>query len=182
MSNVIFLIGTEGSGKTYRAKLLTKNVHPKALYVFDVNNEWSKEYPYPFDPEIETFLTKIENTRKSVSVVEDATSFFSVHGRDDKLIKIITARRHTENSFILLFHSFQDVPKYIFRKATDIFIFKTLDSPKYMEREYSDTIFYEPWKRVMQKCNGHKFFSTYPPPKGVIPPFEYLNRRMLATV
>lgn len=176
MSKIIILIGTEGSGKTYLAKQLVKKVNRNALFVFDVNNEWKTEYPYPFDKSIDNFLDKFETVKKGVGVFEDATCFFSTRGRDGKLVEQMTGRRHTGNSFILLFHSFQDVPKYILRKATDVVIFKTKDMPGYMIQEFKNTIYLPAWERVMNEAKTCKFFSCYPPPKGSIPPSEHIKQ------
>lgn len=177
MSKVFILIGCEGSGKTFCAKTICKGVHPGALFVFDVNNEWQKEYPYPFDRNMDNFLDKVDRSERSVSVYEDATSFFSRRGRDERLIQIVTARRHTKNTFIFLFHAFADVPDYILRKATDVIIFRTYDSPQWMYDNYKkNPVFLEAWQKVQDKCIGHKFWSSYPPPRGVVPPSIYLKR------
>lgn len=176
MSKVIILVGTEGAGKTYTAKAITKPVHPKALVVFDTNKEWTKEYPYPFDRNMDNFLNKVDAMTNCVAVFEDATSFFSTNGREQKLVEIITERRHSHNSFIFLFHNFQDIPKYILRKGTDWYVFKTMDLESYMNNTFKNTIFLHVWKRVQQKAATNKFYSKSPPPPGTVPSFEYFRK------
>lgn len=173
---VFILIGGEGCGKTYMAKQLAKPVHPNSLFVFDVNNEWQKEYPYPFDRNIDKFLNKFEKVKNGLGVFEDATSFFPTRGEDSQLKEMMTARRHTGNSFILLFHSFQDVPKYILRKGTDIVIFKTKDLPGYMNNEYRNTLYLEVWQEVQNHAATNPFYNSSPPKKGTIPSFKHFRQ------
>ena len=176
MSKVFIFIGCEGSGKTFLARSILKHVHPEARLIFDVNNEHQDLYPVPFNRSMDDFLTKIEHRKHCAALFEDATSFFSVSGREQRLIELMIERRHTHNSFLFLFHSFQDVPKYILRRATDIVIFKTKDLPGYMDANYKNTEYLQAWKDVQTQAKGHRFFATYPPPKGVIPPSKHLKQ------
>jgi molybdopterin-guanine dinucleotide biosynthesis protein len=173
---VFVIIGCEGSGKTYLARSFLKKVHPDARLIFDVNNEHHDLYPFPFDKSMDNFLTKIEKRKNCVSLFEDATSFFSTNGREQKLIELLIERRHTGNSFIFLFHSFQDVPKYILRRSTDIIIFKTKDLPEYMRTNYKGTVYLEGWTKVQEQAKTHKFFSSYPPPSGIAPPSCHIKQ------
>ena len=113
MSKAFILVGSTGCGKTYFTKQLLKTVHKNALLIFDVNNEWKEYYPYPFDADIDKFLEKANKVRKGVILIEDATAFLSNRGRSDLLTKILVAKRHTQNTIILLFHSMRSIPKYI---------------------------------------------------------------------
>lgn len=164
------IVGATGSGKTYFVKQLLNRVpNKKAILVFDVNDEYKEFYPYPFNPDIDFFLSKCTQVRNAVIVIEDATSFFAVQGRSDEMIKLLIAKRHTKNTIIMLFHSFGDVPRYLFRKCTDLIIFKTLDAEKDVLKLGNERIL-NAWKYVQEKSTKHKFFSTYPPPSGVKPP------------
>lgn len=173
-TKVIILIGTEGAGKTYRTKALIKPAK-NCLKVFDVNNEYQDLYPFPFNSNMATFLNECKKVKDAVIVIEDATSFFSTRGRDATLVEMMTARRHTGNSFLLLFHSFQDVPKYILRKASDIIIFKTKDHINYMQDEFKNTPYLDAWLEVYEEAKTSKFFSSYPPPKGTTPPSRHIK-------
>lgn len=167
--NAIALVGMTGSGKTFRSKEMIKKVNRHALLIFDVNKEYEEFYPYKFDPDMDNFLEKASRIRNGVVLIEDATSFFSLQGRSDSLIKLLIAKRHSNNAYILLFHAFADFPKYIYRKCTHIIIFKTPDAIHHLNAIGNDGLT-AAWMKVQKECDGHKFFSTQPPPKGVIPP------------
>jgi Ni2+-binding GTPase involved in maturation of urease and hydrogenase len=170
----IMVVGCTGSGKTYFVKSLIKNVNPKNIIVYDVNDEYKDVYPYPFEPDIDKFLSGCLHKRGKVMIFEDATSFFAVQGRSDEMIKLLIAKRHTKNTIILIFHSFGDVPRYLFRKCTDIAIFKTLDGEKDVNKLGIPYII-EAWKEVQEQAKTSKFFSKYPPPKKSVPPYKVLK-------
>lgn len=171
---VILVVGQTGSGKTYFTKQLTKDFNPKSFLVFDVNKEWEHVYKYPFDADIDAFLEKCEKVNNATIIIEDATSFFAVQGRSDRLVKMLIARRHTGNIIILLFHSFGDVPTYIYRKCQIVVVFKTQDALKHVDKFNSEDLV-KAWQKVKEDCKGHEFFSKQPPPKGVAPPSQIVN-------
>lgn len=172
MSKAIIIVGGTGCGKTYFTKhqLLSK-VNRNSLLVFDVNNEYSEYYPFPFDADIDKFLEKCHKTKGAVILFEDATAFLSNQGRKDLLVKILVAKRHTKNTVIMLFHSFRQVPKYIFDLSNIVVIFRTNDPEKKLA-EFENDQLTEAWQRVQKLADGHEFWSTYPPPPGIAPPFE----------
>jgi hypothetical protein len=170
----IALVGCTGSGKTFRTRQLVSKANPKALRIFDVNDEWEDLYPFPFDPSMDKFLDKCEKTEDGVIVIEDATSFFSTQGRSQKLVELLVAKRHSNNTYILLFHAFADFPKYIYRKCTDIIIFKTLDGIQHLNAIGNEQLT-AAWQEVQNQANGHEFFSTQPPPSGVVPPSKHFS-------
>jgi len=165
----IALVGCTGSGKTFRTRQLISNVHRETLRIFDVNDEWENLYPEPFNPNMDKFLEKCEQVNNCVIVIEDATSFFSTQGRSQKLVELLVAKRHSNNTYILLFHAFADFPKYIYRKCTDVIIFKTLDSEQHLGA-IGNAQLTAAWDKVQKECAGHEFFASHPPPKGVVPP------------
>ncbi len=179
---VFMLVGATGSGKTYFTRQMLTSINPKSCLTFDVNNEWPEHNPYPiqngrFWPDMDIYLEKAMKLSNSVLILEDATSFFAVQGRSDLLVKILVARRHTGNTSILLFHSFGDVPRYLFRKVTAaVVIFKTEDNENDVLRLGKQKVF-DAWKRVQMECEGHQFFSTNPPPPGIAPPSEIVLMR-----
>lgn len=184
MSKLLIIVGCPGAGKTYLAKQLIKPVHTGAAYIFDVNNEYGDTYRQWFtelDGDFNEFVTHIRRVKKAVILFEDATGYLPVNGRNVPLVKAIQARRHTGNTFIILFHSMRDVPKYIARFANAIYIFKTLDNPKFVRNEFDEVVsnqgtLYQTWSRVYEAAQGHKFFSSSPPPKGVTPPMEVFSQ------
>jgi DNA helicase HerA-like ATPase len=182
MSKAIILVGGTGCGKTHFAKKLIKPVNKKALFVFDVNGEYEDFYPHEFNPNIDSFLNQIYDietdkhlAKKCVVLMEDATSFFPTNGKDATLIKMLIAKRHSGNTYIMLFHNLQDVPKYIVRKCTDMVIFKTNDSPKYTKSEFDYLGIYEAWQSVQDLAAKNPFYSSQPPPKGTTPNFKHIS-------
>lgn len=181
MSKLLIIVGCPGAGKTHYTKTLIKDVNKAALNIFDVNDEYQEFYPYPFDADMEAFVEKCKRTRKGVHVIEDATGFLPVNGRNMPLVRCLQGRRHTGNTFILLFHSMRTVPKYLTDFANAIVIFKTMDAPKRVAEMFDDVMgkddktLYEIWAAVQQEARTHKFFSSDPPPKGVAPPMQIFS-------
>lgn len=169
MSKAIILVGGTGCGKTYFSKQLIKGVNKNALHVFDVNNEYKEYYPYSFNPDIDTFLQKAYKMNNAVILIEDATAFLSNRGRSDLLTKLLVAKRHTKNTIILLFHSFRAIPKYIIDLSNLMVIFRTNDPPEIVDKLGRSDLT-ETWQAVQSACDGHKFWSSYPPPPGIAPP------------
>jgi Helicase HerA, central domain len=170
MSKAFILVGGTGCGKTYFTKQLIKKVNKNALHIFDVNNEYRDYYDKPFNPDIDIFLEEAYKKMNAVILIEDATAFLSNKGRSDKLQKILVGKRHTNNTIILLFHSMRAIPKYIADVCTHIVIFKTNDPLAIVKKAFENDELTEAWQRVQNACKNHKFFSSYPPPKGVAPP------------
>src|SRR6478609_3373477 len=130
MGKAIIIVGATGCGKTYFTKeTLLKKVNPKALHIYDTNNEYEKFLPenYAAQGDFDGFIKKAYTLKKAVILIEDATAFISNRGRSDLMTKIMVAKRHSGNTVILLFHSMRAIPKYLMDISTDIFIFKTND-------------------------------------------------------
>lgn len=177
MSKLLILVGCPGSGKTHLAKTIIKKVHKSALHIFDVNAEYTSFFPYDFNPDKEIFIEKASRLKSAVILMEDATGFLPVNGRDNLLVQCLQGKFHSKNTFILLFHSMQDLPKYILRFCNTLFIFKTLDSPKYVKSIFGETQgnsgnLYEAWKTVYDQSQNNAFFETRPPRAGLVPPMK----------
>lgn len=170
MSRAIILVGGTGCGKTFMTKSLISKVNKSALMIFDVNNEYKDFYPYPFDADIDKFLSKAYRKRNCVILIEDATAFLSNRGRADTLQKMLVAKRHTNNTILLLFHSFRAIPKYIMDLCNTVIIFKTNDPETIVKDGFQNPELTAAWKKVQDAAKNHPFFKTYPRPKGVIPP------------
>jgi hypothetical protein len=138
MSKAHIIVGATETGKTTFVKsLLAKVPNKKALFVWDVNNEYKNLFPYEF-LEIETFMDKAVCLEKSVIVIEEATISFNNRSCDENLQDILVRKRHTKNHVILVFHSMRSVPRYIYELSNYITIFKTNDSPDMTARELKD--------------------------------------------
>jgi len=175
MSRCIIITGGTGCGKTFFTKSLIKKANRSALMVFDVNKEYQDVYPYPFNDDVDAFLDKCYRKQNAVILMEDATAFLSNRGRSDKLQKMLVGKRHTNNTIILLFHSFRAIPKYIMDLANTVVIFKTNDPEEIVSKGFGNPELTKAWRKVQDAAKNHKFFSTYPRPKGVVPPFTIFN-------
>jgi ABC-type cobalamin/Fe3+-siderophores transport system ATPase subunit len=175
MSKATIIVGGTGCGKTFLTKKLIRNVNKNALHIFDVNNEYSEFTSAPFDGDIDNFLQKANRLKNAVILIEDATSFLSNRGRSDLLTKILVAKRHTNNNIILLFHSMRAIPKYIADICTDIIIFKTNDPEEIVKKGFQNEKITIAWATVQKACKNHKFFSSYPSPKGIAPPSMHVK-------
>lgn len=182
MSKAIILVGATGCGKTYKTKQLLKSANPKALHIFDTNNEYKDIYPYPFDADIDLFLEKAYRLKNAIILIEDATAFLSNRGRSDLLIKIMVGKRHAKindndpgNTIILLFHSMRSIPKYIMDISTDIIIFKTNDDPKFVKTEFKNERLFNAWLEVQNHALNNRFYSSQPPPKNTVPSMKHFN-------
>jgi hypothetical protein len=125
-------IGMTGTGKTFHVKKYIQN--KKSVFVFDVNNE----YHFPANnPEflksrdtilnMSDFLKECHLKRNTVCIFEDATGFFK--GRvASSMTRLLQGKRHTGNTYILLFHSIRNVPPDIRIFLDFITLFKTNDN------------------------------------------------------
>lgn len=175
MANSILIVGGQGTGKTHFAKQVISKVPRQNLLVFDVNNEYKDFYPYPFNPDIDAFLSKVLERQNGVILVEDATAFLSNRGRKDSLVKALVSKRHSNNTYILLFHSFRAVPKYIFDLCNKVVIFKTNDPESLIQNAFQNDELTQAWKEVQDAAKDHEFFSVYPRPEGVAPPSKIVT-------
>lgn len=125
-------VGKRGCGKTTRSKELLKR-RPKGMpvLIYDINNEYQEEYPFPFE-EFDVFLAKIsdEKIRRHYILIEEATIFFSTRSRFEEMLNVLVRARHTGNIIQLNFHSFSSVPKNIYHLLDYVIVFKTNDSEK----------------------------------------------------
>lgn len=172
MGKAILIVGATGCGKTYFTKKnLLRGVNPKAMHIYDTNNEYSEfgAGTYAAEGDFDGFIKKAYQLKKAVILIEDATAFISNRGRSDLLTKIMVAKRHSGNTVILLFHSMRAIPKYLMDISTDIFIFKTNDDEGYVEKEFKNKRLTECWKTVQDATKTNRFYSAQPPPKDTKP-------------
>ena len=130
------LIGRRGCGKTTMSKKLL-DARPGAMpvMIYDINNEYFKYYPEPFE-DFDVFLKKIsdERVRRHYILIEEATIFFSTRSRFEEMMNVLVRARHTGNIIQLNFHSFASVPKNVYHLLDYVVIFKTND----MENDVQD--------------------------------------------
>lgn len=152
MSKAHIIVGATDTGKTYFTKqLLNKVPNKKALFIYDVENEYQSYFPYPLI-DFETFIEKATYLKNSVQVYEEATIFFGNRSSNEFLKSIMVRKKHDKNHIILIFHSMRSVPRYIYELANYITIFKTNDSPDMTARELKDERLIE----IMDRVKNHK--------------------------
>lgn len=132
--NVYIICGFPEAGKSYFARSLLLKLKPQNVIVFDVNNEWGPKGKYYLGagsracyPDLDTFLPIVKKSTKKVILIEDATAHLSNRGYSEELAKMIVARRHSFNTYILLYHSIRAIPLYIRDVTTTVFLKKTAD-------------------------------------------------------
>jgi hypothetical protein len=133
MSGIAYIcVGKRGCGKTTKSmELLSKRPQGMPVLIYDINNEYQKVYPEPFE-DFEVFLAKIsdDNVRRHYILIEEATIFFSTRSRYEEMLNVLVRARHTGNIVQLNFHSFSSVPKNIYHLLDYVIVFKTNDSEK----------------------------------------------------
>lgn len=149
------IVGAKKAGKTTLAKKLVKAMlpgDPGRLMVFDKNREWG----HPLRTMAE-FIEEARKARGRVIVWEDATIFFSTTGRNEGLLDVMTAARHTRNTSLLLFHSLRSVPLYVLDQLDGVFILPTRDLPDKVTKRFGDwPDVVEAWQEVQAEgwANG----------------------------
>lgn len=158
MSKLILIAGGTGAGKTTFANklLFNKKVNyygltkyqttpqSKKQYIFDINNE----YLLPEDFTIQPFFRHTKADQKYfISVIKKLTGFnilfedasgFLRGKQSAELIRLIVARRHQQNNFIILFHSINRIPPELLEYCNLLIIFKTGDNLKDVENKFNN--------------------------------------------
>jgi hypothetical protein len=161
MSKAHIIVGMTDVGKSYFVKELLKKVpNKKALFVYDVENEYTDLFPYPLI-DFDDFLDKCQFVSKGVFVFEEATIFFGTRGDEKRIKSLLVRKKHDLNYIFLIFHSLRSVPRYIYELCNYITIFKTNDSPDLTSKELKDTRLEEIMTRV-QSNNDPKYIITLP--------------------
>ena len=152
MSKAIIIVGATETGKTTFVKNMIKRVPNKgALFIYDINNEYSEYFPYKL-LDIDDFMEKTQFISKGVFVLEEATIYLNNRSSNKYLVDLMTRKRHTFNTIILVFHSMRAVPRYIYELSNYIVIFKTNDSPDMTSRELKD----DRLEGIMTRVKAHK--------------------------
>jgi hypothetical protein len=165
---VIIVIGSAKQGKT---PFIKKFCEGKNLLVFDVQNEYGKKVKYtgqnPYgltennnlkrsrfiEIDKNRFIEACEKKRNTVCVFEEATIFFE--GRtDDKMRRLLFSKAHTNNTYILVFHSVNSVPPRIMESCDYIVLFKTNDEQSKIKNKYNRLLPY--FNELKNKKDGSK--------------------------
>ena len=159
---LIPVIGHTGQGKTVWTK---KFIEGKRQYIFDVNNEY-KDLPLDniISPKMrnisldkEHFVRVCMQLNNTNCVVEDATGFLRGKIESD-FSKMLAAKRHKGNNYILLFHSINRVPPEIMEMANYVTLFKTNDNIDTVEKKFRNDNLTAKFL-ALQKMKQHSFFE-----------------------
>lgn len=175
--NLILIVGGTGQGKSHYTnknllcndirKVNNKDVYfqcskSKRQYIFDINNE----YNLPPDNLISPFMRHtqcddkkfIENCKKITNtniVFEDASGF--LRGKQSKEIaRLIVQRRHSNNNYIILFHSINRIPPELLEYCNYIILFKTGDNLKDIDNKFKNPLLNQMFVNLKSKQN-HSF-------------------------
>jgi hypothetical protein len=138
---LICIAGATGTGKSTMAKKIVNT--SKHVFIYDRQNEYDG-IPYysgqvlprmRFFGDFAEFTEIAKNVKGYTIVTEEATGIFS--GRASRqFIDIVLSKRHTNNTFILIFHSIHRIPMNIY-EFTDVFIMhKTNDIIDNVRKRY----------------------------------------------
>lgn len=131
MSKCIVITGGTGSGKTTLAERMVSKVKiPGLVHVYDINEEeiWEKYNNYRgVDPD--DFLGEISG-KAGFFIFEDASGFFDSRSVNKDLRKMLVAKRHNKQFFILLFHSLAQLPTWILPYVDTIILGNTRDKAR----------------------------------------------------
>lgn len=125
-----------GQGKS---QLVKKMIDKGNCFVFDVNNEYnlstnvnaSRARHVQLNEKL--FIKQCSLKRNTVCVFEEATGFFE--GRTSpEMRRLLIGKRHTNNIYVLLFHSISSVPPRIMQLANYVVLYKTGDTEKEAEK------------------------------------------------
>ena len=161
MSNLIIICGGTGQGKSHytNSNLLGNEIRSvggkdyyypsltsKRQYIFDINNE----YMFPSDNVLapimrnvncndKQFVENCKRLTRSNIVFEDASGF--LRGKQSKEIaRLIVQRRHTQNNYIILFHSINRVPPELLEYCNYLIVFKTGDNLKDIDNKFKNEL------------------------------------------
>ncbi len=139
MSGKAFMfVGMRGMGKSFNVKKLLSKHDKKSCLIFDPNNEYGGYYSHPPITNFIMFADAANKVENAVIVVEEATVFLNNRGFNLDFLELITRARHTNNTIILVFHSFKKVPKYLFDICNYVVILKTGDKVDYLDKEFDN--------------------------------------------
>lgn len=122
----IIVVGGTGMGKTTFIKQCLSMVNKDVVYLYDVNNEYEDYTPENYAlPDFKDFCNKAVLLKQSVIVFEEATIFLDNRGSNNQVISMLVRKRHTENTYFLVFHTLRSIPKNLLGLCNLMVLHKT---------------------------------------------------------
>lgn len=122
------------------------------IYIYDIQGDWKTYYDKPIQ-NFEEFANMVKNKQNSLIVFEEASIFFT-HNPSDKISRICSKMLvdlyHKGNIIILNFHSLRRVPLYVADLTTYFTLFKTDDTPEFVENKFQNKKISEAFKQVIE--------------------------------
>lgn len=136
----IILVGEQGRGKSTEAKRIISYFPNKDLYVYDINNDYSKFKNNKIKglPTMEQFLQICSSVKNSVIIFEEATIFFDNKSRSEHIVNLLVRNFHTKNVIVFLFHSVRSIPVNIMDYVKYIRIYHTNDRLTLIQSKYKN--------------------------------------------
>lgn len=149
------IVGMPGTGKsTFVFEILDRIPNKKTIFVYDVENEYKKYFPYPL-LDFNEFINKITPIKKAVIVFEESTIFLSNRSFNQQVQRLITQKRHTGNYLLFIFHSVRAIPYYIYDSADYLTLFKTNDTVELINYRFRDRNVNNAWHEVNNNNDFH---------------------------
>jgi hypothetical protein len=141
----MYLISIIGATQQGKSPFIRAYIKGKKCFVYDIQNEYGLRTKYgtgiPMNlsnsvdaqraryvgNEPSEFIEYCSRKRNTVCVFEDATVFFE--GRINvQMRRLIFSKAHSQNIYLLVFHSINSVPPRILEASDYVILFKTLDT------------------------------------------------------
>lgn len=129
-SKIIAIVGAKRMGKSTLIHELVSDRKDALIY------DPESEYERGIFLDIEEFKKIAKNFRDGMVVWEEASSFFD--SKIDREIRAMFSRnRHKNVDHLLVFHSLNELPRYILSRTDYIFLFYTKDTHVAVKQKFS---------------------------------------------
>lgn len=155
------IVGCTGEGKSEVAKAMAKRA--QYLCAWDVQGEYGLSYDmraspkrFALNPREHAIKDFIEITRVSEGytfLCEEMTGYFRNGRLPENFVKEILSKRHSKNSFILIFHTLNSIPPELWGFCDVLIMFKTEDLERTVKSKYPNL--HEHWLRLQTSTARH---------------------------
>lgn len=124
----IVLAGYQGAGKTPMIKLLQDITGMNNNAVYDIRREYDAEKNTLFY-NYELFREFFNKTEKCFFIVEEATAFINAY-KEMEMVNQLVGVEHSNKVVVFPFHSYTDIPIYVWKYSTYGILLPTNDDPE----------------------------------------------------